>query len=303
MAPDRVPELLNPHHLRRNIAASHEDSNSSRDAENSSSSFPSLGPLLNTLVADERCSMASLPNEVLIKIAQSCQGHQKVATLRDLCKVSRRMDSVAREELYRAVTADTWPSLRRLCRTIEDHPALGQYIVDLELLVPGYTVLTEVANEPFVELDTVDLSMLYSLFLRILKETANLKTLTMILMGPRRGRGVRTGGPHQILYNEFTTALCQIIKQSQRGEGTPVVLPLLEQVRLGAGETWEDPTVYRRIGLSQPLVFLPFLHIPSMSSLESVEDSGVWPGSRYHASLDITAPSGYGKQPFIPPSR
>lgn len=297
---DQDPELLDPHSLPIKMGRR--------------SSFSTLEEMLSTFSADERgdgdmhgssdrrgnsvIDMESLPNEVLIRIAQNVQGDQKVATLRDFYKVSRRMDSIVRKELYHTVKADTWPRLRRPCRTIEDCPALGQYIVELELLFPGYRRPTSGPSWAVARLDDSDLSMLYFLFLGILKGTANLRKLNMMPIGV--GQTVRAGGPPRNLYDEFIAELSGIIRRSKRGGSTTVVLPLLEQVRLGAGATWEDATVYLRSGLAQPMLFLPFLHLTSMSSLESIDDSGVWPGSRCHSQLNFTAPSAYGRHPVTP---
>jgi hypothetical protein len=44
-------------------------------------------------------SLGSLPMEVLIKVAQECVPSAR----RSLCKVSKYMDSAARQELYRAI--------------------------------------------------------------------------------------------------------------------------------------------------------------------------------------------------------
>lgn len=216
-------------------------------------------------------SLDRLPSEVLIKIAQDCRAEDKPSTLRSLCLVSRYMESVARQELYRGITIATCPSLRRLCRTLEEKPVLGKYIVELKLLVPVDSSVNDYRH--FSPTETY-FELLCQQYLDVLKRSPKLRKLTMMLLD-----GATNGSPRKQT-KVFIQELSEAIMKSQGSGSTTFVLPCLQQVRLRTDNHLQHISGRRGKWPAQPSLFKPFLLLPSLSSLESFNDSGLW--VRYH---------------------
>ncbi|KAG8166685.1 hypothetical protein KVR01_002374 [Diaporthe batatas] len=229
---------------------------------------------------DGRSLIEGLPNEVLIKIAQSVEGKNKVPILLSLCLVSKQMDSVARKPLYQKVIIESYLALTKLYRALRKNKALGPYIEELEMLVPGFIV-----DPDYLDLiDDDDFVLQCSHYVEVLKRTPQLKTLNLVLLHLKgTSRPFDTCLTPQ-MWDEFISKLSDAITLSQEESSATAILPLLEEVRLGTDR-------FFRIGMEQPMVLLPFLQVPSMARIEMIGDSGLWPGISYPLLRNATRAS------------
>ncbi|KAG6354038.1 hypothetical protein INS49_005009 [Diaporthe citri] len=222
-------------------------------------------PQSSTSTTLERSSLESLPDEVLIDIIRNGEAENTPCVAWSLCLVSKRMEPVARQELYREISILTYRSLRSLCRTLEKKPELGQHMVELNLLVPSD--LRGPSNPSYTLIKTFDFERLWYFYSKLLRRSAGLRKLTMMMVG--QGQSSRsTMSP----YHRFIHGLSGAITRSQHSGSIIAILPRLEQVRLindaHLQHWWNRAMVY-------PEVFKPFLHLSPLSSLECIEDSGV----------------------------
>lgn len=213
----------------------------------------------------ERSSLQSLPDEVLINIIRNGEAENTPCVAWSLCLVSKRMEPVARQELYRAISIDTYGGLKSLSRTLEEKPELGQYMRQLKLIVPSSGPLP---SNPFGVVEEEDLVLLLSLHFKVLKRSAGLRKLTMMLMGLGTNSRPTLGGCRRFIHR-----LSEAIEPSQHSGSITAILPRLEQVRLiNAAQSqyeWDRTLVHLE-------VFKPFLHLSSLSSIEAINDCGVW---------------------------
>lgn len=230
---------------------------------------PEDSPLDHTLQLSasatvDRINLESLPDELLVEIIRNCGNGYANSVARHLCLVSKRIEPVARQELYYGITFVAFPSLRNLCRTLEEKPQFGQYIVNLKLLVSSDGLQSSRALRMAPE---AAFQLLWSLYFEVLKRSTGLKQVTMML--------ATSGGnmPTQSTYYRFIARLSEAITRSQHTGSITAVLPRLEHVRLTSDahsqSRWQLATVRSE-------VFKPFLHLPSMSTLEGVNDLGYW---------------------------
>lgn len=211
----------------------------------------------------ERINLESLPDELLVEIIRNCKNAPSVA--RKLCLVSKRMQPVATRELYHRITFVAFSSLRTLCRTLEEKPQLGQYIVNLKLLVSSYGLQPSKALRMAPE---AAFQLLWSLYFEVLKRSTGLRQVTMMV--------ATDGGnilPTQSAYYRFIARLSEAITRSQDSGSSTAILPRLDQVRLTI-DTHSQPRWHPAMVQSE--VFKPFLHLPSMLTLEGINDSGAW---------------------------
>lgn len=212
----------------------------------------------------ERINLESLPDELLVEIIRNCGNADANSVTRTLCLVSKRIEPVARRELYHEITFVAFASLRILCRTLEENPQLGQYIVNLKLLVSSGRLQP---SKSLYMAPEAAFQLLWSLYFEVLKRSTGLRQVTMML--------ATNGGniPTQSAYYRFIARLSEAITQSQDTGSTKAILPWLEHVRLTSDAysraRWQLATVRSEI-------FKPFLHLPSMSTLEGVNDLGSW---------------------------
>lgn len=235
-------------------------------AESPDKSQLDRAPQPSTSTTLERSSLESLPDELLIDIIRNGESETTTCMARSLCLVSKRMEPVARQELYRAISILTYRSLSSLCSTLEEKPELGQCIVELNLLVPSD--LLGPSNWTGTLIHAFDFKRLWVFYFKLLKRSAGLRKLTMMLVGEGQSNS-STLSP----YHRFILRLSDAITQSQHSDSIIAILPRLEQVRLISDthlqHRWTRAMVH-------PVVFKPFLHLSSLSSLECIEDSGAW---------------------------
>lgn len=221
----------------------------SNEAESPDNSRLNLEPQPSDSNTNGGSNPKHLPSEVLIFIAQNCQDKD----LGKLCLVSKHMQSIARQELYRTVVISTDTRLSRFYRTIEEEPVFGQYYVEeLKCLAP------------------VDVFRYTKSFVGTLKRLPNLRRLTIALVGR-----ATTVFPSPAIWEvrfALGDSIWDIFTRSQRLGSTSAVLPRLQQVRLIPDTRSQNP--HER--LSHARVLNPFLRLPSLSHLELLNDSGVW---------------------------
>lgn len=235
-------------------------------AESPGNPQPGHAPESRTSTTLECSSLESLPDEVLVDIIRNDEAENTTCMGRSLCLVSKRMEPVARQELYRAISILTYRSLSSLCSTLEEKPDLGQYMMELNLLVRSD--LLGPNNRSGTLIHAFDFKRLWAFYFKLLKRSAGLRKLTMMLVGQGQSNS-STLSP----YHRFILRLSEAITQSQHSGSIIAILPRLEQVRLISDahpQHWWDRTVVH------PVVFKPFLHLSSLSSLECIDDSGVW---------------------------
>lgn len=243
------------------ITMSHSPTNAAESPDDSQLDH-TLQPSASATV--ERINLESLPDELLVEIIRNCENANANSVARSLCLVSKRMEPVARRELYHEITFVAFASLRILCRTLEENPQLGQYIVNLKLLVSSGRLQPTKALYLAPE---AAFQLLWSLYFEVLKRSTGLRQVTMML--------ATNGGniPTQSAYYRFIARISEAIMQSQHTGSTKAILPRLEHVRLTSDAysraRWQLATVRSEI-------FKPFLHLPSMSTLEGVNDLGSW---------------------------
>ncbi|KAK7711040.1 hypothetical protein SLS63_012786 [Diaporthe eres] len=218
-------------------------------------------PQFSTSTTLKRNNLESLPDEVLMNIIGNGDAENTTSMARNLCLVSKRMEPVARQELYRAISILTCRSLRSLCRTLEKNPELGQYMRDLKLIVPTDELRS---GNSFRTRTIENFALLWSFYYEVLVRSAGLRKLTMMVVDHGH-HSDPTLSPH----HGFIHRLLEAITRSQHSGSIIAILPQLEQVRLMSDVGWDRPTVH-------PEAFKPFLHLPSLSSLECMNDSGDW---------------------------
>lgn len=216
----------------------------------------------------ERSSLESLPDEVLIDIVRNGQAENTNCMAWSLCLVSKRMEPVARQELYRAISILTCRSLRSLCRTLEDKPELGQYMSALNLIVPPHQLWSLNAFDGQVK---DNFGLFWSSSFEVLMRSAGLRKLTMTVVDPEFYSKLE-----QSSYHGFVHSLLEAITRSQHSGSITTILPQLEQVRLMSDAGDAHLRTLRDRALVHPEVFNPFLHLPSLSTLECTNDSGIW---------------------------
>lgn len=184
-----------------------------------------------------------------------------------LCFVSKRIEPVARRELYRRISIVPYKKLSILCRTLRDNPQLGQYILELELLVPSRELGRTSTLYKSIE---VDFQLLWSMYFEVLERSTSLRQLTMAL--PDNGQNDL---PTETVYDRFITRLSEAITRSQQGGSAKAILPRLERIKL-TDEVYLTTSRRRLAGTVKPEVFKPFLRLPTLSNLEATNDSGHW---------------------------
>lgn len=230
-------------------------------------------PLPSNSNNNEFSILKHLPDELIIIVAQKCQTDD----LRNLCLVSKHMESIARQELYRAVVISTNESLISFCRTIKEEPTFGQYIEELEFL-DSVQAFRCTKTFHLTAKGGFEVAVLWSLCLETLKRSINLRRLTIAMVGDNPGPY-----PSGFIWEDSIEAidkLWQVATQSQDCSSTTVVLPRLEQLRLIPDTRSQDPD----LRLTHPQILKPFLRLPSLSHVEFLNDSGVW--SRIYCFLD-----------------
>lgn len=243
------------------ITMSHSPTNAAKSSDDSQLDH-TLQPSASATV--ERINLESLPDELLVEIIRNCENANANSAARSLCLVSKRMEPVARQELYHEITLVAFASLRILCRTLDEKPQLGQYIVNLKLLVSSNGLQPSKALRMAPE---AAFQLLWSLYFEVLKRSTGLRQVTMML--------ATHGGnmPTQSTYYRFIARLSEAITRSQHTGSTTAILPRLKHVRLTS-----DAYSHGRwqLAMVRSEVFKPFLHLPSMSTLEGFNDLGAW---------------------------
>lgn len=250
-------------------------------AESPDNSQLDSAPQSSTSTTLERSSLESLPDEVLIDIVRNGQAENTNCMAWSLCLVSKRMEPVARQELYRAISILTCRSLRSLCRTLEDKPELGQYMSALNLIVPTHQVWSCNAFGGQVK---DNFGLFWSSSFEVLMRSTGLRKLTMTVVDHEFYRKLAmTMVDHEFYseleqssYHGFTHSLLEAITRSQHSGSITTILPQLEQVRLMSDARDAHLRTLRDRALVHPEVFKPFLHLPSLSTLECMNDSGIW---------------------------
>lgn len=280
----RHRHLLRQRHAESDITMSDPPTNVAESLEDSTLDH-CLQPSASATV--QRINLESLPDDLLVEIIRNCGNAHAPSVARKLCLVSKRMQRVATRELYHGITLVAFTSLRILCRTLEEKPQLGQYILNLKFLVSSYGLQPSEALQMAPE---AAFQLLWSLYFEVLKPSTGLRQVTMML--------ATNGGniPTHSAYYLFIARLSEAITQSHQTGSTKAILPRLEHVRLTndaySQSRWKLATVRSE-------VFKPFLHLPSFSTLESVNDLGVWdycdspvlPNKGYAVVLKLSNPS------------
>lgn len=233
-----------------NVPESTDDSQLNRD------------PQLTMATTHGLSSLEGLPDELLINVIRNCEPEITSPMAWNLCLVSRRIQPVATQELYRGITISTYVGLKNLCRTLADKPTLRQHILELKLLVKYDDLEALSTGFNFEGRDTP------YLYCDVLKQSPKLKKLSMMLVHASPTR-IPSG---QVRYG-FIDRLSKAITQSQQSGSTNAILPRLHHVQLTASILSQDWS-HGRVTYTQ--LFKPFLQLPSLESLEVIHDSGSW---------------------------
>ncbi|KAK7699402.1 hypothetical protein SLS64_011698 [Diaporthe eres] len=188
-------------------------------------------PQFSTSTTLKRNNLESLPDEVLMNIIGNGDAENTTSMARNLCLVSKRMEPVARQELYRAISILTCRSLRSLCRTLEKNPELGQYMRDLKLIVPTDELRS---GNSFRTRTIENFALLWSFYYEVLVRSAGLRKLTMMVVDHGH-HSDPTLSPH----HGFIHRLLEAITRSQHSGSIIAILPQLEQVRLMSDVGWD----------------------------------------------------------------
>lgn len=226
-------------------------------------------PQSSTSTALEYSRLESLPGEVLIHIIRTCGPKDMAsrAVALNLCLVSKRIEPVARRELYRRIVIVTYKSLGSLYRTLKKMPDLGQYIMELKLLVPTGDLGH---SNPFYTSPEIEFQLIWSMYFDVLERSTGLRKLTMAL-----AENGRNSLPTERTYNQFIARLSDAIARSPQSGSAKAILPRLQRVRL-TGEVCVQSRPHNPTATVQTELFKPFLHLPSLLSLKATNDSGNW---------------------------
>lgn len=224
--------------------------------------------------SDGSSDLESLPHELLITIIRNCDTENATSMTRNMCLVSKSIEPVARQELYRAIAITTQTGLRKLITTLMKKPEFGQHMLELELLVRIETC-SETTKAAFA---------LFLQYFEVLKRSSNLRRLAIMLgdyQGTRRSR--------RSTCQRLVGILSDALLQSQQSGPTTAVLPQLEKLTLTSDDLQSESS-YADVA---PEFFTRFLDLPSLLSLECISDSGSWSNSL--SSVQSTGPATNGK--------